>query len=88
MRATAARLVRVIPRAKLSVGDSKIVGRPTPQTEDRLRPITIDLLLKQKAAAGENWPANLRIEPQLKKEVFKNVQPELRTVMKKLTKER
>ncbi|PPR01685.1 hypothetical protein CVT24_001513 [Panaeolus cyanescens] len=88
MRVTAPRLVRLLPRAKLNVSDAKIIGRPIPQTQDRLRPTTIDLLLKQKETAGENWPANLRLEPQLKKAVFKNVQPELRSAMKKLTKER
>ncbi|KAF9475216.1 hypothetical protein BDN70DRAFT_883975 [Pholiota conissans] len=88
MRPTARRLVRVVPRKLLNVNDAKIYNRPRPQSEDRKQPTTMDLLFQKREEAGETWPENLRLEPQLKKIVFKEVDPKLRTVLKAMTKER
>ena len=88
MHPTPLRLARVIPRRLLKVGDHKIIKKPTPQTEDRKQPTLIDLLEKQKQKAGASWPPNLRLERQLKRDDFKSVQPELKSALKRLTKER
>ena len=89
MHPTPLRFARVIPRRLLNVNDYKINKRPTSQSEDRTRrPTLIDLLEAQKKKAGESWPPNLRLERQLKKNDFKLVQPEVKSALKKLTKER
>ncbi|KJA28092.1 hypothetical protein HYPSUDRAFT_129730 [Hypholoma sublateritium FD-334 SS-4] len=88
MRPTKACLVRVVPRKLLNVSDSKIYMRPRTQTEEKKEPTLMDTLFAQRGEAGESWPANIRLEPQLKKIVFKGVQPKLRTALKAMTKER
>ncbi|KAF8159629.1 hypothetical protein B0H34DRAFT_411810 [Crassisporium funariophilum] len=88
MHPTSQRLVRVIPRTLLKVSEQKIYTRPIPQSQDRLRPTLIDVLIKQQQAAGEAWPQNLRLERQLKKEAYRKVRPEVRSALKSLTKER
>jgi hypothetical protein len=88
MHPTPLRFARVIPRRLLNVSDSKIIMRPTPQTEDRKRPTLIALLEAQKKKAGESWPSNLRLERQLTRDDFKLVQPKIQSELKKLTKER
>ncbi|KAF8817516.1 hypothetical protein BYT27DRAFT_7074511 [Phlegmacium glaucopus] len=88
MHPTPLRLARVIPRRLLKVDDRKINKRPTPQTEDRTRPTLIDLLEVQKEKAGNLWPPNLRLERQLKRNDFRLVRPEVKSALKKLTKER
>ena len=89
MHPTPLRFARVIPRRLLNVNDRKINKRPTPQSEDRTRrPTLIDLLEAQKKKAGESWPPNLRLERQLTRDDFKLVQPEVKSALKKLMKER
>ena len=89
MHPTPLRFARVIPRRLLKVNDLKINKRPTPQSEDRTRrPTLIDLLEVQKKKAGESWPPNLRLERQLRKDDFKQVRQEVKSALKKLTKER
>ncbi|KAJ3503088.1 hypothetical protein NLJ89_g8590 [Agrocybe chaxingu] len=87
MRATATRLVRVIPRSVLKA-DQKVYNPPYPQTRDRTRPTLMDALMMDRDRQPELWPLNLRLEPQLKKEVFKEVKPSFRSALKKMTKER
>lgn len=88
MQPTPTRLVRVIPRKLLNVSDQKILNRPRPQTEALKQPTFMDLLMKRKEDAGDAWPANLRLEPQLKKEIFKEVLPGVRSALRRMTKER
>ncbi|KAH9479482.1 hypothetical protein JR316_0008076 [Psilocybe cubensis] len=88
MRPTARRLVRVVPRKALNIPEHKIFNRPSPQFEDLQKPTFMDLLMQRKADAGDAWPANLRLEPQLKKVQFKEVEPRVRSALKRLTKER
>lgn len=89
MHPTPLRFARVIPRKLVNVRDCKINKRPPPQTEDRTRrPTLIDLLEGQKKKAGESWPPNLRLERQLTRDVFKQVRPEAKSALKKMTKER
>ncbi|KAF9563959.1 hypothetical protein CPC08DRAFT_685928 [Agrocybe pediades] len=88
MRPTPNRLVVVTLRSRLNVSDSKIYNRPRPQKEDLAIPTLMDLLMARKEKMGDAWPANLRLEPQLKKEVFKEVMPEVRSQLRRMTKER
>lgn len=88
MHPTPLRLARVLPRRLLKVEERKITKRPTPQTEDRTRPTLIDLLEVQKERAGKSWPPNLRLERQLKRNDFRLVRPEVKSALKRLTKER
>ena len=88
MHPTATRLVRVVPRNLLNVAEEKILARPKHQAQQRIQPTLIDIMMKQKETAGESWPANLRLERQLKREMFTGVTPSLRSVLKKMTKER
>lgn len=88
MRPTPSRLIRVVPRKLLNVSDQKIIARPTPQTTDKLQPTLMDIMMKRKEEAGDSWPANLRLEPQLTSKVFKAVQPGFRSTMRRMTKER
>ena len=88
MRPTPSRLIRVVPRKLLNISDQKIIARPTPQTTDKLQPTLMDIMMKRKEEAGDSWPANLRLEPQLTSKVFKAVQPGFRSTMRRMTKER
>ncbi len=49
---------------------------------------TYEHSLRTTQRSRRSWPANIRLEPPLKKIVFKAVQPKLRTVLKAMTKER
>ena len=88
MRPTKACLVRVVPRKLVNVSDSKIYMQPRTQMEEKKEPTLMNTLFAQRKEAGRSWPANIRLEPPLKKIVFKAVQPKLRTVLKAMTKER
>lgn len=88
MRPTAARLVRIIPRKSLKVGEHKIMPPPAPQTQELAKSTLIDILMERQAAVGASWPANIRLEPVVKKEAFKRVHADVRTRFKKLLKER
>ncbi|KAF9531756.1 hypothetical protein CPB83DRAFT_84793 [Crepidotus variabilis] len=88
MHATARRLVRVVPRNVLNVAEEQIYHRPRPQIEDIRQPTVIDMLEQKKVEAGAAWPTNIRIERQLTKDVFKDVVPDVRSLLKKMTKER
>ncbi|TFK25046.1 hypothetical protein FA15DRAFT_618489 [Coprinopsis marcescibilis] len=87
MRPTVVRLVRVLPRSALHLGKQKVIPRPKPQYEDLNKPTTLDILLKQKETAGDAWPSNIRIEPVVKKQAFRQVQPKLRPYLKKMLRE-
>jgi hypothetical protein len=88
MRPSAACLVRIIPRNALKVPDQKVIPQPAPQTQELKKPTLIHLLMQRKADAGTDWPANLRIEPVVKKEAFKRVNADVRKRLKCLLKER
>lgn len=89
MRPSAVRLIRIIRRQNLpQEAKDKVIPAPVPQTEELKRPSLIDILAEQKAEAGSSWPANIRLEPVVKKDAFKPVQADVRVRMKKLLKER
>ena len=88
MHPTVSRLIRVVPRKLLDVAEQKIYQRPRPQIEETRQPSLMDVLMKRRRDAKEDWPSNLRLEQQLTKDTFKDVMPELRKTLKKMTKER
>jgi len=77
-----------VPRKLLNISDAKIYNRPRPQFEDLKIPTLMDTLMKRKEKMGESWPGNLRLEPQLKKEIFREVIPAVRSQLRRMTKER
>lgn len=88
MRPSAAQLVRIIPRKALDPAMVKVVHAPPPQIQELQQPTLLDLLHKQRIKAGADWPANIRVEPVIKKAAFKPVHADVRTQLKKLLKER
>jgi len=88
MKASAARLIRVIPRKSLDPTSVRVLDAPVPQTRDLQNPTVFELLQKQRETAGSDWPGNIRIEPVVKKDAYRPVQGELRTQLKKMLKER
>jgi hypothetical protein len=88
MRASAVRLVRIIPRKALNPASTKVLHAPPPQAQELRQPTVLDLLNQQREKAGPEWPANIRLEPVVKKAAFRPVRAELRTQLKKLLKER
>ena len=48
----------------------------------------LEILLKEKEAAGPNYPPNIRIEPVASKETFTGVKRELIAQMKAIVRER
>ncbi|KAJ3572807.1 hypothetical protein NP233_g2843 [Leucocoprinus birnbaumii] len=88
MKASAIRLVRIIPRKALDPAAVKVVDAPAPQTQDLRQPTVLQLLQQQREAAGAEWPKNIRIEPVVKKGEYRPVQAEVRTQLKKMLRER
>ncbi|TFK42770.1 hypothetical protein BDQ12DRAFT_292334 [Crucibulum laeve] len=86
MRPSITRLVRIIPRSALKIDQARVFPAPAPQPLEMFKPTVIDLLLRQKEESL-NWPANIRIEPVVKKKIFARVDASLRTRMKRLLKE-
>ncbi|KAH0584084.1 hypothetical protein J132_03529 [Termitomyces sp. J132] len=91
MRSTAARLVRLVPRQSLPENvRERVIPPPISQhLEVKRQSSLIDALEKLKADTGKKkWPANIRLEPVVKREAFKTVQADVRVRLKKLLKER
>lgn len=88
MKASAVRLMRIIPRKVLDPASVKVLDAPPPQIQELHQPTVLELLHQQREKAGADWPANIRIEPVVKKEALRPVQAEMRTQLKKLLKER
>jgi hypothetical protein len=88
MKASAVRLVRIVPRKALGPASAIVVNAPSPQSRDLQQPTVLDLLHKQREKASSDWPENIRIEPVVKKDAFKPVQTEVRTRLKRMLKER
>jgi hypothetical protein len=85
MRGSLPRLVgRVV--FKSEVTGSKVY--PAPLTSREPRVTTLDLLLQQKAEAGANYPANIRLEPPLVKTTLARVPADIRVQLKEYLRER
>ena len=88
MRGSFPRLVaRVISKSEIA-GQSANRVFPAPLASKQPRVSTLDLLLQQKAAAGTDYPANLRLEPPLVKTTLARVPADIRTELKDYLRER
>ena len=90
MRATVPRLVRVVTRSQLAEIPARKVVQPLhpQQRSDILQPSLIETLLKRKANSGDTYPSNIRIEPVLTKDTFKDVPTETIMELKEFLKEK
>lgn len=61
---------------------------PAPLTSKEPRVTTLDLLLRQKAEAGADYPANIRLEPPLVKTTLARVPEDIRAQLKNYLTER
>lgn len=88
MRGSLPRLVgRVVFKSEIaSQGASKVY--PAPLTSKEPRVTTLDLLLRQKAEAGANYPTNIRLEPPLVKTTLARVPADIRAQLKEYLRER
>jgi hypothetical protein len=91
MRPTLTRLVRVLPRSAITLPEH---GHPPPRIyeelpkDSRKSPSLLEILLKEKEAAGPNYPPNIRIEPVVSRKTFAGVKRDLVTPMKAILRER
>ena len=86
MQPTTSRLIRIVPRQALKVGEEKI-HHTRSQINEVKRTTLMDMLVKRREGS-KDWPGNLRLEPQLTKKAYESVMPEIRSTLKKMTKER
>jgi len=90
MRVSLPRLVRILPRSAITPGH----GRPPVRIyeelpkDSRKQPTLLEILLKDKEAAGPNYPPNIRIEPVASKKTFAGVKRDLIAQMKSIVRER
>ncbi|KAI0080594.1 hypothetical protein K474DRAFT_1657747 [Panus rudis PR-1116 ss-1] len=89
MRPSAPRLVRVLRKSALQ-GNPAVLRRivPEPVRSDVRQPTLIEILQQRQLQAGAEYPKNIRIEPVVTKATFRDVAPDIREELKKLTKER
>jgi hypothetical protein len=91
MRPSLARLVRVLPRSAVALPEH---GNPPPRIyeelpkESRKLPSLLEILLKEKEAAGPNYPPNIRIEPVVSRKTFAGVKRDIIAPMKAILRER
>ncbi len=91
MRFTLPRLVRILPRSAIALPER---GQPPLRIyeelpkESRKEPTLLEILLKEKEAAGPNYPPNIRIEPVASKKTFAGVKREFVPQMKAILRER
>lgn len=91
MRATFPRLVRVLPRSAITPREH---GHPPLRIYEELpkdtrkQPSLLEILLKDKEAAGPNYPPNIRIEPIASKKTFAGVKRDLVAQMKAIVREK
>jgi hypothetical protein len=91
MRASLPRLVRVLPRSAIAPPQH---GHPPLRIYEevpkdiRNQPSLLEILLKEKGAAGPNYPPNIRIEPVASKKTFAGVKRDLVVQMKAILRER
>ncbi len=91
MRPTIPRLLRIIPRSQLTAESPSlkpIRPLPSPVRSDVKHPTLIQVLQKRQKDAGEDFPPNLRIEPELTKKVFRGIPAEIREGLKAVVRER
>jgi hypothetical protein len=92
MRPSLPRLVRVLPRSAIPVREHghlppARVYEELPKGSSR-QPSLLEILLKEKEAAGANYPPNIRIEPVVSKKTFAGVKREFVAPLKAVLRER
>lgn len=87
MRPSIPRLMRIVPKSSLTSQKAKIIPE-LPSYADAKKTPLIEVLLKRKDQAGDNWPPNLRIERPLRRETFKRVHHDARVDLKELLTEK
>lgn len=91
MRPSLPRLVRLLPRSAIALPEH---GHPSPRIYEeppkgsRTQPSLLEILLKEKEAAGPNYPPNIRIEPVVSKKTFAGVKREFVGPLKAILRER
>jgi len=90
MRPSLPLLVRLLPRSAIALPEH---GHPPRiyeelSKESRKQPSLLEILLKEKEAAGPNYPPNIRIEPVVSKKTFAGVKPEFVSPLKTILRER
>jgi hypothetical protein len=91
MRPSLSRLVRVLPRSAIPVREH---GHPPLRVYEeipkdaRKQPSLLEILLKEKEAAGANYPPNIRIEPVVSKKTFAGVKRGFVAPLKEILRER
>jgi hypothetical protein len=91
MRVTLPRLVRILPRSAITPpghGHPPVRIYEELPKDSRKQPTLLEILLKEKEAAGPNYPPNIRIEPVASKKTFAGVKPDLIAQMKSIVRER
>jgi len=87
MRGSLPRLVaRVISKSEIAGQNARVFPAPLSPKEPRVS--TLGLLLQQKAEAGVDYPANIRLEPPLVKTTLARVPADVRTELKDYLRER
>jgi hypothetical protein len=87
MQPSIARLARIMPRSALSeVPRARLFGLPPPGAAQAAT--LIEVLQARKAAAGDSYPANIRLEAPIDKASMKHVVNRERRVLKNLMRER
>jgi hypothetical protein len=91
MRASLPRLVRILPRSAIARPEH---GHPPLRIYEELpkgsrkQLSLLEILLKEKEAAGPNYSPNIRIEPVVSKNTFAGVKRDLVAEMKAILRER
>ncbi|KAH9842333.1 uncharacterized protein C8Q71DRAFT_199117 [Rhodofomes roseus] len=89
MRPSLPRLVKVIPKSQLAQQGIPLQRTlPEPVRSDIKQPTLIELLMKRRADAGESYPSNIRIEPELKMAHFRRFPKEVGMELKEMAREK
>jgi hypothetical protein len=87
MRVSIPRLARIIPRSTLSeTPRARLYGLP--ESDAPRAPTLMEALQARKAAAGADYPSNIRLEEPIDKQALKNILKGTRRELKGLVKER
>jgi hypothetical protein len=91
MRVSLPRLVRILPRSAIALPEHGLhpprIYEELPK-DSRKQPTLLEILLKEKEAAGSNYPPNIRIEPVVSKKTFAGVRRDMVSQMKAVLRER
>ena len=91
MRVSLPRLVRILPRSAIALPEHDHpplrIYEELPK-DARREPTLLEILLKEKEAAGSNYPPNIRIEPLALKKTLAGVKRDLVPQMKAILRER